>query len=510
MIAASLQALSARQTGAITVAANTSGTASSITYDTTRGTNASTITSGALTLTGGVGASNTAINYEQKTAGASISNAGLSVPGSITLDNTYGAASGAPASGYITASNASTLAAATSGITITGALTSGAYAGSNGITINGASSGAATYGVTANSAMTATTGSILISGVVSGATATGVYLNSASITASGGTYTAGSTNASDAIRVSGTAVAGQAAINLAGTTSITNNSTRGNTNLVANVGNFVDPVTVTNASTAGAIEVSAIGATAAITTVAGTLYTQNSNAGIYMATSNNGNLTAPKIANNGTGPVVLAAGAYLPVGTATGGQIIGVSGNTLTSASGNVYLYSGAPTSAASSTTATSLTQLAYIAPSLSSLSFNNTVFSQAYHTGNVAATSLVDTAINIASVNANTATGSTAGPAIQFRVSPSYQMVLNAHLSKVYGTADPHVCTQHGQHGGQPGKRAGRELFNADQQPHGLAQQRRGDRDHSERQRCELLHSADQLPQQRHGHPRRLWPVGR
>ena len=420
------------QTGAISMAVNTSGTPSAVTYDTTGGTSASSIVTGALTLAAG---STSAINYALKTAGAPITVGAITMPGSIALDNTYGGTGGVggtATSGFITSANAGTLATASNGITVSGALSAGAYAGAGGITLNGVTTG--TYGVTANAALTSATGAISITGLTTAAAGTGVYLSSATITASGGTYAAGTSPSSDAIRITGTALSGQAAINLAGTTSITNNSTNGNTDLIANVGNFVDPVTITNAASAGAIEVSAIGSTSAITSVAGTVFTQNSNAGIVLATSQNGNLTAPKIANNGTGNVILAAGAYLPVGTGTGGQIVGVSTNTLTSASGNVYLFAGQP-----GASFTNPTTLAYLNSALGTLSFNNTVFSQAYHTGNVPATSLVDTAINLANLpSANTKTGSSAGPAIQFRVSPSYQMVLSAHLTKVYGTSDP------------------------------------------------------------------------
>ena len=663
------------QTGAVTLAANSSGVASSVTYDTTTGNKNAGITSGALTLTGGAAASNTAINYTQKSAGAALAIGTVSMPGYILLDNTYGGTAGAggtPTSGYIKLSNASTNAQATlDGVLVSGALSAGAYAGANAITINavsgslppgknnitlsgaltattgdinltgetlanygvkfaanvtatngsinaigvsGANAGAGSglylngniqvvasanvtlagsvtsttvlgpgiemfasgnviragnnlkidafsanasantmyalrmgvssvyltsggdltisasnsaattalsagiiaYGLVTNAGgaltmqgstlgartnatgtsvanvalaapsttvaggagmgiilngsasytdgakvytginavgnismtgtgvaggiddrsipLTSTTGSITMTGVTSGATAIGVYLSSANVTASGGTYTAGTSQSSDAIRITGTALSGQSAINIVGTTAITNNSTNGNTDLIANVGNFVDPVTITNGASAGAIEVSAIGSTAAIISAAGTVFTQNANSGIVLATSNGGNLTVPKIANNGTGSVILAAGAYLPVGTGTGGQIVGVSTNTLTSAAGNVYLFAGQP-----GTSFTNTTTLAYLNSALGTLSFNNTVFSQAYHTGNVAATSLVDTAINLANLpSANTKTGSTAGPAIQFRLSPSYQMVLSAHLTKVYGTSDP------------------------------------------------------------------------
>ena len=127
------------QTGAVSVAANTSGTASNVTYDTTTGNKTSTITSGALTI--GTG-STIGINYTQKTAGAPISiNSSVSVPGYILLDNTYGGTT--PASGFITASNLATYATTSNGVNVygTNTLTSGAYGGTTGVTVNAISNG---------------------------------------------------------------------------------------------------------------------------------------------------------------------------------------------------------------------------------------------------------------------------------------------------------------------------------------------------------------------------------
>lgn len=128
------------QTGLVTVAANTSGTASSVTYDTTTGNLNSSITAGALTLTGGVAASNTAINYIQKASGAPIAVSAVSMPGYILLDNTYGCTGSActPVSGFINQTNLATLATKTlAGVSLNGTLSSGLYAGPQAITING-------------------------------------------------------------------------------------------------------------------------------------------------------------------------------------------------------------------------------------------------------------------------------------------------------------------------------------------------------------------------------------
>ena len=170
-----------------------------------------------------------------------------------------------------------------------------------------------------------------------------------------------------------------------------------------------------------------------------------SNAGVFVLSPNNGTVPPPKIVNNGTGPVTIAAGAYLPVGVPTGGQIVGLSGNAITSPNGNVYLYSGMPTVASNSTTATSLNTLAYLDPVLGQLDFGNTLFGKAYAAGNVPATAPVTTAagLNTADIfNAlgsnTTSTGSAVGPAIQFRFVAQANLLLSDNFTKVYGTNDP------------------------------------------------------------------------
>jgi filamentous hemagglutinin family protein len=75
-------------------------------------------------------------------------------------------------------------------------------------------------------------------------------------------------------------------------------------------------------------------------TAAGTNITQNSNAGVNLKTTGQGNLTVPKITNNGAGNVVLAAGSAIAAGTGTGGQVKTVSGNTVSSA-GKTLVFTG-------------------------------------------------------------------------------------------------------------------------------------------------------------------------
>ena len=395
------------QNGTISVAANTSGNASEITYNTTSGNKLSVINPGVISFTAG---STSDIHYKNLSSGAEIIvNSALNVPGAITLDNTW--LNGA--SGGITAANASTYGTSLNGLLVSTNLTA-----TGGITLKGVTGSAST-------------------------TYKGVSVTSGIFTASG-TFTTGQ----DAINITGVSAgvtANQSAVSLTGTVSILNNSTNGNTSLIALGGRYYDPVIITNAATAGAIAISAIGDTAAVVTTIATTVTQNSNAGIFILSSNNGNVTPPKIINNGTGPVAIAAGAYLPVGVATGGQIVGLSGNSITSPNGNVILYSGAPTITSNSTTATSLNTLAYLDSALGALDFGNTLFAKAYAAGNVAASSPITTAagINTSEIfNAlgsnNTATGSAIGPAIQFRFVAQANLLLSDNFSKVYGTNDP------------------------------------------------------------------------
>ena len=418
--------------GNISIAQNTSGVVSNITYDTTFGNRLSTINASNVTFNG---TSTSYINYKNIASGAPIIvNSALVVPGSITFDNTYLAG----VQGGINTNNAwqyGTIATAQKGIYVTSSLTA-----SNGIYIRGV------IGATTASVVSCCNAVDIAQGL-SGALTT---------LQTTGTFAAG-TSAIEIIGIqpiynmtSGANT--QNAVKINGNVAINNNSIGGKTNIVAISGHYNDIVSITNASTAGSIDVSAIGLYAQIITISGTVFTQNSNAGIFIASSQNGNVTPPQIINNGTGPVVIEAGAYYPIGTvSTGtcsatacGQITTVSGNTITSPLGDVYLYAGSPGTTAGTTTTP--TALNILDTSLNTLTFSNTLFGQAYAAGNVPASLIpLDTlaALNTANVAPSTGfsswtTTSANGPVIQFRIQPSVQANVSGNITKVYGTNDP------------------------------------------------------------------------
>ncbi|MBU3630716.1 YDG domain-containing protein, partial [Polynucleobacter sp. AP-Melu-500A-A1] len=186
------------QTGAITLAANTSGTASAITYDTTSGNKAANITGGVLTIAAG---STSDVNYIAKSAGSginpgSIGSSTASLPGYVLLDNTYGAASGAPVSGYITNANSGTLTGAIIGVNVNSAITA-----TKNITLIGASQ-TGYYSVAMTAAITTSMGSIAV---------TGSGINYSVYSSAAGTLTA----STGSLTINGTSTTGQA-VQLAG------------------------------------------------------------------------------------------------------------------------------------------------------------------------------------------------------------------------------------------------------------------------------------------------------
>jgi mucin-19 len=168
------------QNGALVLAANGSANVANITYDTTTGTRLSTIAGGTLTIA--ANASSSAINYTAISAGANIDPGLIGttlivLPGTITLDNTFGASSGARVSGFVTPSNATDQATASIGVTIDNAI----FASGN-IAVNGVSSGNGVAGISYSVGITSTAGNVTLNG---GATnGLGVYnLTASTITA---------------------------------------------------------------------------------------------------------------------------------------------------------------------------------------------------------------------------------------------------------------------------------------------------------------------------------------
>jgi filamentous hemagglutinin family protein len=224
------------------------------------------------------------------------------------------------------------------------------------------------------------------------------------------------------------------AVNLQG--NLTNNTVGGDTTILATGGIGYDDLAasyITNGPNAGRITLSAVGVNSRIFAGLGATITQNSGGGVFLATNDGGDLTPPKIVNNGAGWVVIAAGTSRAAGDGLGGQILGRSAtNSITSPNGNVYLYSGLPTTT---------TYLNILSAKMTTLTLDTVAFEQAYGAGNVGVTALPEASINLTkSLFASTTTSSAKGPFVQFRGNPTYNFLLSTAVTytKVYGTEDP------------------------------------------------------------------------
>jgi mucin-19 len=166
------------QAGGITLAANTSGTAANILYDTTTGNKDSKIITGTLTLA--TDNSTSLINYLIKSAGSTINSGAIgattkALPGYILLDNTFGGTAGAggtPTSGFIntTTNNLVAFAIAHDGVYID--VNSPIFAKGN-ITINGVSNHSSYRGIYYLAAITSWSGNVTLNGGTT--TGRGVY-----------------------------------------------------------------------------------------------------------------------------------------------------------------------------------------------------------------------------------------------------------------------------------------------------------------------------------------------
>ncbi|WP_161485633.1 hypothetical protein, partial [Polynucleobacter sp. MWH-Tro8-2-5-gr] len=374
-------------------------------------------------INSGTGVANVAVESN----GGTIAANGAISANNISLDNTNGTIDAT--SGVITRGSAGLTSGAlgvgasnlnaASNINIAGNGGNVAYQGvslshsTNGITagnaINVYGSTGYSHGVDINNAAITAGGPITITGNQTANQDLGVIIwQGSTITANGGSYAAGA----DAIKIAGSGTRG-VVINNA---SIINNSTGGNTSISGTGGGSANTqldngAVITNASTAGAVLVSAsgydasgVGATvgASNTTTYGALptITQNSNAGVIIS-SQYGNVAPPKIINNGNGDVVIAAGTGFTAGNGLSANITAPAGSTssalnpvINSGTGKVYLYSG-------STTATG------------NLSVLNAGFNNLYFAGyGVAPNAQLNTAYSVG----RSVSGSTSNMQIMFR----------------------------------------------------------------------------------------------
>ncbi|TDR27886.1 filamentous hemagglutinin N-terminal domain-containing protein [Hydromonas duriensis] len=269
---------------------------------------------------------------------------------------------------------------------------------------------------------------ITISGTTSSPTWYAAYLAPVAINVLSG----GASNAGDAISISGNNTvasdkgAGKdiyLATGVTGKPIISNNSNGGALSIRGNnSGITIAPVSITNASSAGAVNIitgdgtpSSLGV---ITAQASALITQNSASGVNISSDGNGNITVPGVINNGAGDVVVSAGKLHLAGDATGGQVLTAAGNAVANlGNGKTKIYSGS----------------AALTGKLSNLT---SAFNTLYYNG-------TSKALN-ARFNANfgdVISGASSVAQVMFRenatASPSFSIAL-PNLTKTYGDSDP------------------------------------------------------------------------
>jgi autotransporter-associated beta strand protein len=307
------------QVGAIALAANTGSPSANILYDTTSGNKDSSIVSGALTYTAGAG---TVIDYVAKSAGSAISNGAIGVlvnrlPGTVTLDNTFGCAT-APCtkvSGFITQNNASTLATASAGITISNAIYS-----TGDITVKGVSTTAA--GINYSAAINNTLGSIQLTGTSVGTAATGYGIY--------GSAAAGVISAADTAN---------GYVSLNGWSSAAN--------LVSDGIRTVASATITGAA---GVNLFADGASGNITTLA---LIRNSGTVDSVLINAYGNVSTAGITNSGVDGIRVISGRGLAAGELGGGTVTAL--GTLTNTGGVIGISMAKPGTATGDTISAAL-----------------------------------------------------------------------------------------------------------------------------------------------------------
>ncbi len=150
-------------------------------------------------------------------------------------------------------------------------------------------------------------------------------------------------------------------------------------------------------------------------------FTQNGAGNVTLISVGDGNIKVPKIINNGTGNVIIAAGSDLASGAGSGGQVLTVNGNNIIqNSSGKTYIYTGQ---------ASGTGVLSYLDSSFNSLYYQgtsytlNAAFNQAY--------------------SSTIAGGANAKVMFREAILPNFSLTLPAvTLAKTYGTTDPTDAT--------------------------------------------------------------------
>jgi filamentous hemagglutinin family protein len=147
--------------------------------------------------------------------------------------------------------------------------------------------------------------------------------------------------------------------------------------------------------------------------------THNTTGNLTLMTVDNGNITVPKIINNGTGDVLIAAGSNLAAGTSSGGQVRTINGNSITqNSAGKTYIYTGQMSGTG---------VLAYLDSSFNALYYQGAGYS-------------LNTAFNRA-YSYSISGGPNAQVIFREATLPNFSLALPAvTLAKTYGAADPAI----------------------------------------------------------------------
>ena len=188
-----------------------------------------------------------------------------------------------------------------------------------------------------------------------------------------------------------------------------------NNNITASGAGGINITAGTNASSTAAFTIGS-----GVTTTP-TLTQSSGSGGINIITTGSGNLTVPKIIDNGTGNVVIAAGSGLAVGN-TSGNVLTNSADSISLAAGNnLTIYSGSATNTGNLSNLNGGLSNLYLAGSGYT---PNAQLSTAYGSGG-----------NTISGGSNTQ--------VLFRdaTTPTFNLTLNS-LTKTYGAVDPSLTT--------------------------------------------------------------------
>ena len=283
------------------------------------------------------------INANTLTIGSVNSTTGINTSGNISITATTTSGNALTISQAITSTNGNVSLTATTADTGTtkAAVFSAATVSGNHITLNATANGntgkTLGYWGSASAKFITTNGNLNLTGS-SANDGDGFYMYGGLLQATGSITVSGTSNSYVGIKFDSAGTNSNASVTAGNGISMTGNLIGASVNASTTNGIDLNGVNMTNS--AGAVILTAT--KGSINAIAGSSITQNSSGDVTLTTVGDGNITVPKIINNGTGNVIIAAGSDLLAGTGIGGQVLTVAGNTVTNNNnGKTYVYSG-------------------------------------------------------------------------------------------------------------------------------------------------------------------------